>query len=765
MTGKDSNPSSKLAALREKAEQGDEQSQWELGVAYFSGDAVTQDFAEARKWLSKAAAQENDAESQYTIGSLFFNMGMSSGVSQDLIEATTLLRKSAEQGYVPAQNLLGQMYLAGTGVTKNAAEAAKWLRKAAEQGDEQSQWMLGAAYAEGNSVTQDLAEAKKWLGKAADQGNTDAKEALKQLDTIKTDPGIALLRHKAGEDANGQGDAKAQYELGLAYAYGKGVLKDTDKAATWFRLAAVQGLENARGMLAAMYACNRMVPDDASEAAIALREQAEQGDADAQYVLQLASAHGESAALDAAMDASKTTKLFLKAAERGNADAQRFLGEAYASGKGVAKDLTEAAKWYAQAADAGQSDAVEALKQMGVSPAIAAKADADTNTAGTTPPTTGKDNDKDFVASESAAFKKEFAELQKKAEQGDMDAQFKLAGIYDQGIDEEGIHIAQNKTEAQKWFRKAAEQEAAQNGAESQYQLGFNYLTGRFGFQDVTAAATQFLKAAEHGYVPAQTQIGSMYLDGAGVTKNADEATKWLRKAAEQGNEDAQVILGKAYAQSDVVTQDFAEAKKWLGKAAEQGNADAKEALKQLESGTAKKADPTIASLQQKAAQGDAKAQYELGLAYVYGKGVLKDTGAAIPWFRKAAVQGLENARAMLAALYTYGDIVTNNPKEAPEWFCKEAEQGDANAQYVLKLASAHGESAALDAATDAAKTTKLFRKAAEQSGIDALYFLGAAYASGKGVPKNLSEAAKWYRKAADKGHYEAKEALKQMGR
>jgi len=41
---------------------------------------------------------------------------------------------------------------------------------------------------------------------------------------------------------------------------------------------------------------------------------------------------------------------------------------------------------------------------------------------------------------------------------------------------------------------------------------------------------------------------------------------------------------------------------------------------------------------------------------------------------------------------------------------------------------------------------------------------LGAAYANGTGVPRDLAEAAKWYRKAADQGHPHAKEALKQMG-
>jgi TPR repeat protein len=55
------------------------------------------------------------------------------------------------------------------------------------------------------------------------------------------------------------------------------------------------------------------------------------------------------------------------------------------------------------------------------------------------------------------------------------------------------------------------------------------------------------------------------------------------------------------------VTQDHAKAAHWYRKAAEQG---------------------------------DAKAQFNLGVAYEYGEGVKKDLTAALHWFRLAAAQG-----------------------------------------------------------------------------------------------------------------------------
>ena len=46
-----------------------------------------------------------------------------------------------------------------------------------------------------------------------------------------------------------------------------------------------------------------------------------------------------------------------------------------------------------------------------------------------------------------------------------------------------------------------------------------------------------------------------------------------------------------------------------------------------------------------KAEQGNATAQYDLGVMYIDGEGVLKDHAEAVAWFRKAAEQGLSNAQ------------------------------------------------------------------------------------------------------------------------
>jgi hypothetical protein len=52
------------------------------------------------------------------------------------------------------------------------------------------------------------------------------------------------------------------------------------------------------------------------------------------------------------------------------------------------------------------------------------------------------------------------------------------------------------------------------------------------------------------------------------------------------------------------------------------------------------------------------------------------------------------------------------------------------------------------------------FRKAASQNHIPAVFEIGMLYAEGKGVQKDLSEAAVWFRKAAEEGYAPAQRKL-----
>ena len=97
------------------AEQGHVDGQRNLGVLYYLGQGVPQDYKEAKKWWELAAEQE-DGFSQYSLGLMHFK------------EAKKWWELAAEQGDVDAQYNLGLMHLGELGGMHDKEEAEKWMR-------------------------------------------------------------------------------------------------------------------------------------------------------------------------------------------------------------------------------------------------------------------------------------------------------------------------------------------------------------------------------------------------------------------------------------------------------------------------------------------------------------------------------------------------------------------------------------------------------------------------------------------------------------
>ena len=81
---------------------------------------------------------------------------------------------------------------------------------------------------------------------------------------------------------------------------------------------------------------------------------------------------------------------------------------------------------------------------------------------------------------------------------------------------------------------------------------------------------------------------------------------------------------------------------------------------------------------------GDADAQYNLGVMYNEGDGVLQDYKEAVKWYRLAAEQGHASAQNNLGTMYDTGEGVIQDYKEAIKWYRLVAEQGHASAQNNL---------------------------------------------------------------------------------
>ncbi len=91
-----------------------------------------------------------------------------------------------------------------------------------------------------------------------------------------------------------------------------------------------------------------------------------------------------------------------------------------------------------------------------------------------------------------------------------------------------------------------------------------------------------------------------------------------------------------------------------------------------------------IEKWREEAEQGDARAQYNLGVAYANGKGVAEDKREAVRWYRLAAEQGEAIAQYSLGVAYANGEGVDQDQREAVRWWSKAAEQGDADAQFKM---------------------------------------------------------------------------------
>ena len=69
------------------------------------------------------------------------------------------------------------------------------------------------------------------------------------------------------------------------------------------------------------------------------------------------------------------------------------------------------------------------------------------------------------------------------------------------------------------------------------------------------------------------------------------------------------------------------------------------------------------------AEQGDANAQYNLGISYQKGKGVPQNDAEAVKWYRRAAEQGIPEAQNKLGVSYSLGKVVPQDYVLATMWF------------------------------------------------------------------------------------------------
>jgi hypothetical protein len=143
----------------------------------------------------------------------------------------------------------------------------------------------------------------------------------------------------------------------------------------------------------------------------------------------------------------------------------------------------------------------------------------------------------------------------KKAEQGDVEAQFIVGQCYFTGD-----NVEEDDAEALKWYRKAAEQ----GHADAQNSLGNMYYIGVGVTKDDEEAATWYRKSADQGHAEAQLGLGHMYAAGVHFRQNDTAALKLYMQAAEGQNSEACIIVASWYLTGRAVKQDFSKAREYV---------------------------------------------------------------------------------------------------------------------------------------------------------------------------------------------------------
>lgn len=127
---------------RGPAEQGHALAQFNLGVAYATGQGIDMNYASAVRWWLAAGYQ----------------------------------------GHTTAQYNLGLLYARGHGVEKNIATARMWWYMAAMGNDPAAQYYLGVLAATGHGESQNFTEAAWWWTRSAAQGYEQAVKGLEILE-------------------------------------------------------------------------------------------------------------------------------------------------------------------------------------------------------------------------------------------------------------------------------------------------------------------------------------------------------------------------------------------------------------------------------------------------------------------------------------------------------------------------------------------------------------------------------------------------------
>jgi TPR repeat protein len=273
--------------------------------------------------------------------------------------------QAAASGDPTAQFEMGVAYLSGKGVKRNPADGVAWLSTAAGNGSAAAAVELARAFETGNGVGKDPGQASQWWYRAADLGDEAARNRFIELylagqtDGIGGPAAIGWLETRANA-----GDARIARKLGELFELGQGVLVDHAKARHWYRQAAVAGDVDAKFRLGRM-----LLGEPAQWRLVFVDPEKEKDNADRDRLYPTRDAALKAGGTERRPDMMRPGMIegeewLTEAAEQGSAEARYVLGMAHLEGRDLPADIPLAVEYLSGAAWLGHAGAALVLADM-----------------------------------------------------------------------------------------------------------------------------------------------------------------------------------------------------------------------------------------------------------------------------------------------------------------------------------------------------------------------------------------------------------------
>ncbi len=190
---------------------------------------------------------------------------------------------------------------------------------------------------------------------------------------------------------------------------------------------------------------------------------------------------------------------------------------------------------------------------------------------------------------------------------------------------------------------------------DAEYRLGVLYDNGLGVEQDLLLAADYYQRSAVKGNFLAATNLGSMYLDGRGVDANLDTAVGLYATAAAAGVAEAQRTYAALLMEGRGIEQDTSAALNWFMQAAQQGDRESGSFLEALYT--------------REAEAGNNEAWRMLAALYLRGAGVSTDIALGLELLERSARGGSDAARELMMLIYSQGRYGVEIDQETVEYW------------------------------------------------------------------------------------------------